>query len=448
MTNNLLIKDGTVISPGSAGTPQSGFEKKMDVRISNGVITECGDSLSGSAGEQIIDARGLWVLPGFIDLHTHLRDLGQSDSEDIESGTRAAACGGYTTVVAMANTQPPVDNRFVLSHLLKSIEQKAVIEVLPVACVTKGINGIELTNMVELTEFGAAAFSDDGLPVSDLGVLRRALEYAKLVNTTIISHPEDKSLSSGGVINESVTSVRLGLPGIPNASESACIAREIEVVRETGGRLHFAHLSTAASVELVRRAKAAALPITADVTPHHLALTDEDIHDYNTSFKMNPPLRSAHDRKALIQALKSGVIDAIATDHAPHMELDKSKPFDQAPWGIIGLETAFPLILETLASEISLVDLVALFSTKPAAVLGRKESSISKGHVANLSLFDPKLKWTYDAKSGFSKSSNSPFTGRTFTGKNLLTLFKGKVVYEDKAQVEKRIEVHAVSLKN
>jgi dihydroorotase len=439
LSKSLLIKNGLLID----GTKKH----RLDVRIESGVVADLAEHLESGNDEEQIDATGLWLTPGFIDLHTHLRDLGQSNKEDIFTGTLSAACGGYTTVVAMANTDPPTDNVLVMSRIKQLIAERACIEVLPVACVTKGMAGNELTEMVALADMGVVAFSDDGLPVTNLAVLRRALEYAELAERFIISHAEDRDLAAGGCINESPAATRLGLPSITPAAESACIAREIEVVRQTGGRLHFAHVSTAASVALIRHAKASKLRVTADVTPHHLVLSDEDIKDFDTSFKMNPPLRSKADQEECVKGLKDGTLDAIATDHAPHSRSDKAKTFDDAPFGVIGLETAFSLVYErlVLSGEISEHDLFTLMMSNPAKILARK-GSVEKGDAATFALLQPKLSWIYRTKEGFSKSINSPFNERRMTGKNLLTIYQGQTVYRDEQHLPKLTVSKSTSL--
>ncbi len=435
MSASILIKGARLLDPAS------NVDQVLDVRIVDGDVTEIGSNLESNGGGQLLDATGLWVSPGFIDLHTHLRDFAQSDRETIETGTLAAAAGGYATVLAMANTEPPIDNAAILCQLMSKIDEHAHIEVLPVACVTKGMAGGELTNMVELSVAGAAAFSDDGMPVTNLAVLRRALEYAKLADRIIISHAEDKDLSQGGTIHECHVSTKLGLPGIPAAAESAAIAREIEVIRQTGGRLHFAHVSCARSVDLIRQARSDGLTITADATPHHLALTVDDSRAYDASYKMNPPLRTEKDRRALVAGLKDGTLDAIATDHAPHTSLDKSRPFDEAPFGVIGLETAFPLALEHLvvSGQLSPPEVIALFTSRAAAVLGLPQPSVKTGTQANLVVLHPQHAWTYDVKKGQSKSVNSPFHGRTLTGKSVMTVCRGKVVYKDSEVLSPRL---------
>lgn len=447
MTSDILIKGGRVINPTEAGSTSNGKaqgslanNQVLDVRIQDGKITELASELKPREGEAVIDAQGLWVMPGFIDMHTHLRDLGQADREDIYSGTGAAAAGGYTTVVAMANTDPPTDCAEILDRIIKRIHERALIEVLPVASVTKGLKGLELTNMVEMADMGAIAFSDDGMPISNLGVLKRALEYARLHGKPIISHPEDKDLSHGGSMNEGAQSTCLGMKGIPSASEAACVAREIEVLRYTGGRLHFAHISAQASIDLIRQAKLQGLNVTADATPHHLVLSDSEMAPYDTSFKMNPPLRSKKDVEAIEQALLDGVIDAIATDHAPHSKLDKSKPFDHAPFGIVGLETAFSLIFEklVLSGKMPPPKFLALITTQPAKILGIPAPIIAPGARANIAMVDPELRWTFELTDSFSKSKNSPFVSKQLKGKNLITIFNGKIVYLDKKHAKKR----------
>lgn len=435
---NILLRGGRILNP--SATAAEDLSMESDLRIANGAVSEVKTKLKLRPGETEVDASGLWILPGFIDLHTHLRDLGQSDRETISTGTRAAAAGGYTTVVAMANTDPPTDSSLVLGRIKELIERYACIQVLPVACATKAMAGKELTNMAELAEMGAIAFSDDGMPISDLAVLMRALEYAELTDRFIISHPEDKALSAGGAINECASAIRLGLPGIPSVSESACIAREIEVARYTGAKIHFAHVSSAASVELIRRAKADMLRVTADVTPHHLVLCDEDIREFDANYKMNPPLRSRTDQEALVQALRDGTIDAVATDHAPHAHAQKSLSFVEAPFGVLGLETAFPLVLERFTTDdpLSHLEVISMFTSHPARILGLKEPRVAPGCVANLSLFDPQLKWTYDSRQGQSKSNNSPFHGRRLHGKTVLTIYNGRIVYHDQTHAQGR----------
>jgi dihydroorotase len=459
----MLIQNCTIIDPsqkdGSDDTHVHRPEHKHDLRIDNGMITEIGTKIDAHGSETVFDADGLWLIPGLIDLHTHLRDFGQGAKEDIATGTQAAAAGGYTTVVAMANTVPPIDNAMAYQHLQQLIAQKAVIKVLSVANVTKGMAGQEVTEMALLSELGAVAFSDDGLPVTNLAVLRRALDQARAIGTLVISHPEDRDLSGAGVMNESATSAALGLCGVTTASEAACIAREIEVARITGAHLHFAHVSTRASINLIERAKADGLPITADTTPHHLTLTDRDIGDFDPNFKMNPPLRSRADQIALVAALSKGIIDAIATDHAPHTAGEKGRGFNEAPCGVTGLETALSLCLERLCGlgqthemddgvvRFSPVDVLRKFTSAPAKILGLPEPSITVGRNADLFLFDAQAKWTYDPKHGHSRSKNSPFAGRTLTGRVLLTLCQGAVAFQHEPAMGRWVSIEGLALR-
>jgi len=429
MIASLLLKGALVLDPAET------TEALLDVRIRDGLLTHIAPGLEKDNNESVLDAAGLWLSPGLIDMHTHLRDFGEADKEDIASGTLAAAAGGYTTVLAMANTNPPADSACMLSRLAEKIDSSAHIEVLPCACLTKGMQGKELTNMVELSCLGAAAFSDDGKPVANLSLLKNALQYARLCDRVIISHAENLDLTGCGLIHESTTATVLGLPGIPAASESAAIASELEVLREVGGQLHFAHVSVKASVDLIRAARAAGLAATGDATPHHLALSVDDIGPGDTNCLMKPPLRERADQEALIAALADGTLQAIATDHAPHTALDKNRPLSEAPFGIIGLETAFPVTLEklVLSRRLAKLSFISLFTTGPASILGLPTPTLKIGDRANLSLLCPEHRWTYQPDKGRSKSHNSPFAGVLLTGKNLLTVSRGKVVFEDTA---------------
>jgi dihydroorotase len=434
----LLLKKGTVYTADAQGKVSKLGKGTTDIRIKHGSVADVSEQLSSTPDDLVIDLTGLTVLPGFTDVHTHLRDFDQSDVEDFGSGARAAAAGGFTTIVAMANTVPPRDNVASLKDSLERIRKNSCIEVLPAAAVTKKLAGVELTNMGELADNGALVFSDDGQPITNLAVLRRALEYIAVTNSLIISHAEDKDLTANGVMNESPQSVRMGLPGIPAASEAAAVAREIEVLRLTGGRLHFTHVSTAPSIALVRRAKADGLKVTADVTPHHLALKDEDIVSYDANFKMNPPLRSRHDQEALFSAIADGTIDAIATDHAPWSALHKSRPFEHCSLGVIGLETAFPLMYELLVRSqlISFERLIEMLTVGPATILSRPFGQIAIGHPANIAIVDLNQRWLFDVNKSQSKSRNSPFHGRELLGKSILTFFKGQVAYRDQQRLK------------
>lgn len=429
MSDKILIKNGLILDPAKNS------ELKTDIRIAGGEIVEWGTELVQTGEENVIDASGCWISAGFIDIHTHMRDLGQKDKEDIHTGTKAAAAGGFTTVVTMANTDPVIDNGMTLSMYLQKISERAVIEVLPVAAVTKGLAGQELTNMVDLSEMGAIAFSDDGKPIQNMTVLRRALEYARLTGKTIISHAEDLDLSEGGSMHECALSTELGLQGISYTSETVAVARELEMVRLTQAPYHFTHISCASSLDLIRRAKVEGLSVTVDVTPHHLALTVDEVAEYNTNAKMNPPLRTGRDRSELINAIKDGTITAIATDHAPHTKLEKSRPFTEAPFGITGLETAFSVVYEALVLEkhISILELIKLLTIGPARILDLPVPSLSAGSPANLCIIDPRIQWTYDTSHGYSKSTNSPWDQKKLTGRVVCTIYKGQIVYRSEA---------------
>jgi dihydroorotase len=426
-TPALLIKNAILVDPISRTF------SKSDLLIENGMITKIEQNIFTKDKELLsFDANNCWLMPGFIDIHTHLRDFGQADKEDISSGTKAAAAGGYTKVLAMANTDPPIDNTAILSLLKEKIAAKAIIDVMPAACVTKSMQGQELTNIVDLKSSGVFAFSDDGMPIANLSVFKRALEYMKLVDGLIISHAENKDLSAGGVMHDSKQATCLGLPPIPASAEAAAIASEIEVARDADGRLHFAHVSCASSVALIRQAKADGLKISCDVTPHHLTLTVDQINGYDTSFKMNPPLRTKEDQIALIEGLRDGTIDAIATDHAPHTDLEKSRPFDEAPVGVLGLETAFAVSCKLLLENgFSPLEIATLFTLKPASILRLPPPEIKTGQVANLTVFQCEQNWHYDTANGFSKSSNSPYKNNKLTGKILLTVLRDKIVFQD-----------------
>jgi dihydroorotase len=440
--SEILLKNGTVYAVGKSGKIEKLDKEPLDIRISDGVISEIGKTLAPAAvpcEEEVFDLTGLTVLPGFIDLHAQLRDFDLEDVEDFKSGTKSAAAGGFTTVLDYANSRPQRDNINSLREALERVAKNACIEVLLVAAVTQGLAGEQLTNMVELAENGAVAFSDDGLPIMNMGVFRAALSYLALTGRFIISHAEDKHLSGRGAMNESPQSTRLGVPCIPAASEAVSVAREIEVLRLQGGHLHFTHVSTAPSVELIRKARKEGLHVTSDVTPHHLTLLDEHVVTYDGNFKMNPPLRSTYDQKVLLEAVADGTIDTIATDHAPWSALYKIRPFEDCTFGVLGFETAFPLTYEKLVLSgcISFERLIELLTTEPAKILQMKDKQIAKGKEANLAIVDLNHKWTYDVNKSFSKSRNSPFHGRQLQGKTVLTLYKGQVVFQDSSRFAK-----------
>lgn len=422
---SLLIKGGYIIDPGR------NFEGKKDLLIVGDRIVWIGEGIPPQPPYIVIPASGLIVCPGLIDLHCHLREPGYEEKETIATGTRAAAAGGFTTVCCMPNTNPPLDNSATINYVLKKAEREGVVRVLPIACLTKGGRGEELVEMMELSQAGAVAFSDDAHPLKNSRILRRALEYSLMANKPIFKHCEDTQLSNDGVMNEGWVSLRLGLKGIPNAAEEVAVFRDIALAQLTGARIHLLHLSTAGSVELVRRAKEKGIPITAEVTPHHLTLTEEAVLGYNTLAKVNPPLRTMKDVKALIEGLKEGVIDAIATDHAPHQDIDKMVEFEYAPFGISGLETALASLLDLVyKGEIDLMTLLSKLTSQPAKIIGR-ESSLKEGSIADITIFDPKEEWVVEKEKLFSKGKNTPLIGKKLVGKVMATLVRGEIVYQD-----------------
>ena len=422
-STSFIVKGGTVID--GVG------ERRADVRIENGTITEVGPSLTG---DDTLDASGCVVAPGFVDLHTHLREPGREDAETIETGSRAAALGGFTAVVAMPNTDPPHDSLAVVEQVRRAGIAAGLCEVAPSGCITIGRAGEQLAPMAELAGAGVRLFTDDGNGVQDPLVMRRAMEYAKGLGVTLAQHCEVSRLTQGAVMHEGSCCSRLGLPGWPSIAEELMVFRDIELCRITGCRLHLLHLSTARSVELVRAAKADGLPVTAEACPHHFTLTDEALAGYDPVYKVNPPLRTPADIAALKAGLADGTIDAIATDHAPHPPEAKEQPLDQAPPGMLGLETALPLALGELGLDVAQV--IGLLSWRPAAIAGldaRHGGPIAPGRPANLAIFDPDLSWTVTPAKLASKSRNTPYTGRDVRGKVRHTIFDGTVVVRDGA---------------
>lgn len=416
-----VIKGGTVISGLS--------QRVADVAIANGVITEVG---AGLTGDDILDASGCVVCPGFVDLHTHLREPGREDTETIESGSRAGALGGFTALVAMPNTDPAQDSVSVVEFVREQGRRARLVDVVPSGCITLGRLGTALSPMAELAKAGVRLFTDDGTGVQDPVLMRHAMEYAKGLGVTLAQHCEVSSLTAGAAMNECSCSTDMGVPGWPAIAEELMVSRDIELVRLTGARVHFLHLSTARSVDLVRAAKADGLPVTAEVTPHHLALTEEMLTGFDPVYKVNPPLRSMHDIRALKNGLRDGTIDAIATDHAPHARRDKELPLDQAPPGMLGLETALGVVLAELDMELH--EIVALMSTNPATIAGI--APLHGGEIvplapANLCVFDPGHIWQVDPGRLASKSTNTPFVGRRLRGKVRHTVFRGDAVVID-----------------
>lgn len=423
--STLIIKDARVISP------EDGLDGAMDIAISGGVITGIGRDLS--AGEaQVIDARGQVASPGFVDLHAHLREPGGENSETLETGLAAAVAGGFTTVCAMPNTQPVNDNPEQTRWLIARADEIGLARVFPIAAVSLGSLGEELTDFPALAAAGAVAFSDDGRPVKTKNLMQRALDQARALGQLVIDHCEDPALTAGGVIHAGAAAEKLGVKGIPAASEEVCVERDLELAAATVARLHLAHLSTTGAVEMVRNAKRNGVRVSCEVTPHHFALTDEAVLEYGTNAKMNPPLRSERDRTAMIEGLADGTVDAIATDHAPHAPELKARPITQAPFGVIGFETALSLAVTELAAPgvISLARLVELFSSQPARILNKPAlGRLRPGGAADITIFDPHLEWTYRAADGKSKSRNSPFDGWKLKGVVTTTIVAGRVVY-------------------
>jgi dihydroorotase len=419
---NLLIQNGRVIDPANK------IDEKLDVLVSGGKIAKLGKPGSMPAdGAEVIDASGKLVVPGLIDMHVHLREPGFEYKETIATGTAAARAGGFTSVCCMPNTNPVNDNQSVTEFIL-SQAAKAAARVYPIGAITKGSRGEELAEMGELHDAGCVAVSDDGKPVMNASVMRRAMEYSKIFDMLVISHCEDTSLSAKGVMNEGVVSTELGLRGIPRAAEDAATARDIVLAELTGARLHIAHVSTAGSVRLVREAKARGIRVTAETCPHYFSLTEEAVRGYNTLAKMNPPLRTAADVAAIKEGLRDGTIDAIATDHAPHAPDEKSNEFDYAPFGVVGLETALGLTFKLVEEGVlSLSEAVGKLCAGPASVLGIDKGTLTEGSDADIAVVDPDAEWTVDASKFESKSKNTPFQGWKLKGKAVRTIVGGRL---------------------
>jgi dihydroorotase len=420
---SLWIKNGRVIDP-AARRDETGDVFAVDGRIVPSLPP------AERKRAEVVDARGLVVCPGLVDIHVHFREPGQTHKENIQSGARAAAAGGFTTVVCMPNTSPPVDNAGTL-QLVNTAAAKAVVRVLPTACITVGMKGQQLAPHGTLKAAGAVALTDDGLCVQSNELMRRAVEYARMFDLPVLDHCQDDSLTDKAVMNEGVVSTRLGLKGWPHAAEDIIVARDIILSHYSGAHIHLQHISSALSVELIRRAKRDGVRITAEATPHHLALTEDALATYDTRFKMNPPLRTEADRQALIAGVKDGTLDCIGTDHAPHSPDEKDREFDYAPNGIIGLETALSVSLGVLVGEarLKLPRVVDLMTRRAAEVLRLPAGTLAPGAAADVCLFDPVERWTYHAAQGFSKSRNSPWDGRTLTGRVRATVVGGRVVY-------------------
>jgi dihydroorotase len=438
---SLLIRGGHIIDP------SQGIDQVGDLLIAEGQIVQAGGTATLSPSFSVIlskaknlDATGLIICPGFIDLHCHLREPGFEDKETIATGTKAAALGGFTTVCCMANTNPPLDSPSAVALVKRKASKDSLVAVLPIGCITKGRKGEELTNMAELAEAGVVAFSDDGDPVASSHLMRRALEYSRDLGLPIIDHCEDKTLSDNGIINEGQMSNKLDLKGIPAAAEEVMVARDLTLTKLTKARLHIAHVSTKGSVELIRHAKEEGISVTAEVTPHHLTLTEERIagespnKPFDTNAKVNPPLRTKEDVQALIRGLKDGVIDAIATDHAPHTLADKNCRPELAAFGISGLETALGCLMSLVHhGEISLTQLIAKLTCEPAKVIGRNGElgTLKTGAPANITILDPDREWIVNSRNFASKGKNTPYDGYQFKGKVMATIANDRIVYID-----------------
>lgn len=429
-----LIKGGRVLDPGN-------MDGIADILVKDGRIIEIApsgkskkkspESIKKYKADRIIDASGKIVVPGLIDMHVHLREPGQEYKETIETGTHAAAAGGFTGVCAMPNTIPVNDNRQVTEYILKRAKETGHVNVYPVAAISIGLKGDGICEYGDLKEAGAIAVSDDGKPVSNSRLMRRAMEYAKGFGLPVISHCEVNELSAGGVMNEGIAATRMGLSGIPNEAESIMVMRDIALCELTGAHLHIAHVSTSQSVNAIREAKRKGLPVTAETAPHYFTLTDEAVTGYNTNARMSPPLRSAFDRDAVREGLADGTIDVIATDHAPHSSLEKDLEFDLAANGIVGLETSVSLGLKLVEDGIITISaLVEKMSKNPARILGL-ERSIKKGGIADITIIDPGVVYTVDSSSFYSLGRNTPFDGWEMKGKAVLTMVGGKVVFDN-----------------
>jgi dihydroorotase len=449
MSPSLLISGGRLLDP----------SQKMD-RVGDLLITEDKIAWVGDKGAPLpqpglsaINATGLVVCPGFVDLHCHLREPGFEDKETIATGTRAAARGGYTTICCMPNTNPALDNQATIDYVKKTAEIEGIVRVLPIGCITKGRQGKELTEMSELADMGAIGFSDDGDPVASSRIMSLAMDYSRALGLPIIDHCEDKELSDGGLMNDGWVSTRLGLKGMPAAAEEILVARDLALAELTGARLHIAHVSTKGSVELVRRAKERGIAVTAEATPHHLILTEERVMGgepgkmnqltYDTSAKVNPPLRSKEDIAALLEGLRDSAIDIIATDHAPHTLADKMCEFELAAFGISGFETALGCLMGLVhGGELDLMTLISKLTLEPAKIIGTKYGdlgTLKPGCQADVSLFDPNKEWVVSSRSFASKGKNTPFDGYQFKGKTMATIFAGDIVYQDDSvKIEKK----------
>ncbi len=424
---NLILKNGRLFDPAT------GRDEIGDVVLQDDRIRDLGPGIAAS-GPGTLDCTGLIISPGFIDIHVHLREPGFEYKETIETGTHSAVAGGFTSVCAMPNTRPVNDNAGTTSFLVQRAKELGYARVYPIGAITEASKGERMAGLGEMHRAGAVGFSDDGRPVMNAQIMRRAMEYASMFDLPIIEHAEDLNLSAGGAMHEGEYSLRLGLRGISAASEEVIVARDLLLAEQTGASIHIAHLSTAGAVRLVREAKARGIKVSAEVTPHHFTLIDEDVVQYDTNFKMNPPLRSHADREAVIEGLADGTIDVIATDHAPHAAHEKQQEFAKAPFGIIGLETALPLSLRLVEQgRMTLHRLIDALSCRPAQIMKLPGGRLEAGAVADLTIFDAQRTWVCNPAQLHSRSRNTPFTGWNFTGQTVYTIVGGRVVYQNPA---------------
>lgn len=423
----ILIKNGRLINP------SENLDKVMDIFVEDGIIKEKAESIEKQA-DTVIDAAGCYVMPGLIDLHVHFRDPGLTYKEDIETGSKAAAKGGFTTVCCMPNTKPVVDNVETVKYIIEKGEKTGLTNVLPVGAVTKNMAGVEITDVEELKKAGICAISEDGKSVMNSGVYRKAMKNAAKANVPVLAHCEDINLVEGGVINLGDKSSELGVKGISNAVEDVIAMRDIMLAKETGATLHLCHCSTKDSVEMVKRAKEEGIKVTAEVCPHHFSMCSDDITSNDGNFKMNPPLRAREDMEALIKGLQNDIMDVISTDHAPHSAEEKAKDLEHAPFGIVGLETSVALTVTNLVKKgyLTPMQMAAKMSYNPAKVLGIPKGTLDEGKIADITIIDPDKEYTIDVNTFESKGKNTPFDGYKVSGEVEYTILNGKVVYSNK----------------
>ncbi|MDD4635283.1 MAG: dihydroorotase [Dehalococcoidales bacterium] len=429
MKSRLIIKDGLIIDPARS------LEVKGDLVVEDGKIIQSGPGAASSFNQnaEVIEAKGMIIAPGFIDFHCHLREPGFEDKETIKTGSLAAAAGGFTTICCMPNTQPSADSTSTLSYIRETAARDSRVRVLPIACVTVDRAGKTLAPMIELAEAGAVGFSDDGSPIADSWIMLRALEYSKPLGLPIINHCEDPALVANGQMNEGKISTLLGIPSSPAISEEVMIARDVRLAEYTGAWVHIAHISTAGGVEIVREAKRRGVRVTAEATPHHLSLTEEAVMNYDTNARVNPPLRTQEDIEALIEGLKDGTIDIIATDHAPHTSSDKNQEFSLAPAGISGFETALGVVMKLVHDgRLTMAEVVSKMTIAPAAILvgaGLKLGSLDNGSIADITIIDPGQRWVVDSNAFLSKGKNTPYNRMELKGKVAFTIVSGQIIF-------------------